>query len=213
MPQVRVHNFVVSLDGYATGDGQSLQAAFGDAQQVFMEWFEKLRIWRGLAPDGKFGPAESIAAAWEPGIGAEIMGRNKFRPGTGPWPDDGWIGWWGEEPVFRTPCFVMTHHLRPSIVAGQTTYHFVKATPARVLSLAQEAAGGLDVRIGGGPSTVNAFLRDDLIDYLHVVVIPVVLGHGVPLWPGLGGLHDRFDIETVTLRSGATHLFATRTSR
>src|SRR5579872_6387833 len=99
MSKLRVHNIVVSLDGYATGAGQSLTAAFGDAQQQFMNWFGKLRIWRGLPADGTLGPDEAIASAWETAIGAEIMGRNKFRPTTGPWPEDGWRGWWGEDPA------------------------------------------------------------------------------------------------------------------
>jgi dihydrofolate reductase len=208
--QVRVHNFVVSLDGFSAGDGQSVEAGFGDAQEVFLDWFARLRVWRGRPPDGVYGPDESIAAAWRPQIGAEIMGRNKFRPTQGPWPDDGWAGWWGDEPDFHTPCFVWTHYPREPIVAGETTFHFVGGTPAEVLALAREAAGPLDVRVGGGPTTVNAFLRADLVDHLHVVVIPVVLGSGVPLWHGLGGLHERFDVESLTVPSGATHLYFTR---
>jgi hypothetical protein len=99
--KLRVYNLVVSLDGFATGEGQSLDAAFGHAQQAFMEWFEKIRIWRGLQPDGQLGPDEAIASAWGTAIGAEIMGRNKFRPTTGPWPEDGWRGWWGEDLLGR----------------------------------------------------------------------------------------------------------------
>jgi len=207
MSTLRVHNLVVSLDGYATGAGQTTSAAFGDAQDEFMRWFGKIRIWRD-PPD--FGPDEAVAAAWEPGIGAEIMGRNKFRPTTGPWPDDGWRGWWGDEPPFRTPCFVMTHYPRDPIRVGETTFHFVSGTPADVLALARQAAGGHDVRLGGGPTTVNEFLAAGLVDHLHIVLVPIVLGGGVRLWDGLGGLHDRFDVETVTMPSGATHLFFTR---
>src|SRR6202035_2369153 len=103
---LRVHNLVVSLDGFATGEGQSRDAGFGHAQQVFGEWFGKLRIWRGMQPDGNFGPDEAIASGWGTGIGAEIMGRNKSRPTEGPWPEDGWGGWWEEEAPFHTPCFV-----------------------------------------------------------------------------------------------------------
>ena len=163
MANLRAHNIVVSLDGYATGEGQSLDAAFGHAQQEFMEWFGKLRIWRGLLPDGKLGPDEAIASAWGTAIGAEIMGRNKFRPTTGPWPEDGWRGWWGEDPPFHTPCFVMTHYEREPLTAGDTTYHFVNGTPAEVLQLAHKAAGDLDVRLGGGPTTINEFLAADLV--------------------------------------------------
>jgi dihydrofolate reductase len=208
--KLRVHNFVVSLDGYATGEGQSTEAAFGHAQREFLDWFGKIRIWRGLQPDGKLGPDEAIAAAWGTGIGAEIMGRNKFRPTIGPWPDDGWRGWWGEEPPFHTPCFVMTHWEREPLIVGATTFHFVSGTPPEVLERARDAAGDLDVRLGGGPTTVNEFLAADLVDYLHVVLVPLVLGRGVRLWDGLDALHERFTVEAVSVPSGATHLFFTR---
>jgi dihydrofolate reductase len=210
MSKLRVHNFVVSLDGYASGDGQSIDAAFGHAQREFLDWFRTLRIFRGGQSDGKLGPDEAIASAWGAAIGADIMGRNMFQPTTGPWPDDGWRGWWGEEPPFHTPCFVMTHWEREPIKAGETTFYFVNGSPADVLKRAQEAAGGLDVRLGGGPTTVNEFLAADLVDYLHVVLAPLVLGRGVPLWNGLAGLHERYAIETVTVPSGATHLFFSR---
>jgi dihydrofolate reductase len=208
--KLRVHNLVVSLDGFATGEGQSLDAAFGHAQQSFMEWFEKLRIWRGLQPDGKLGPDEAIAAAWGTAIGAEIMGRNKFRPTTGDWPDDGWRGWWGEDPPFHTPCFVMTHYEREPLAVGDTTFHFVSGSPAEVLAQARNAARDLDIRLGGGPTTINEFLRADLVDYLHVVLVPIVLGRGVRLWDGLDGLQARYTLDTVTVPSGATHLFFRR---
>jgi len=210
MSKLRVHNFVVSLDGYASGEGQSKEAGFGHAQPEFLDWFGKLGIWRGGEPDGTLGPDEAIASAWGTAIGAEIMGRNKFRPTSGPWPDDGWAGWWGEQPPFHTPCFVMTHYPHEPIQAGDTTFHFVTGTPAEVLALAREAAGNLDVRLGGGPTTVNEFLAADLVDYLHIILVPIVLGSGVRLWDGLGSLHQRFTVESVTLPSGATHLFFER---
>ena len=210
MPKLRVHNFVVSLDGYATGEGQHQGAAFGHAHQDFLEWFGKIRVWRGVQPDGKFGPDEAIASAWGAGIGAEIMGRNKFRPTTGPWPDDGWRGWWGEDTPFHAPCFVMTHYPRPAIVVGDTTFHFVSGTPREVLDLAIAAAPGLDIRLGGGPTTVNEFLAADLVDYLHIVVIPIVIGRGVRLWEGLEGVQKRFHVESLATASGAAHFFFTR---
>ena len=151
MSKLRVHNLVVSLDGFATGEEQSLDAAFGHAQQAFMEWFEKIRIWRALAPDGQLGPDEAIASAWGTAIGAEIMGRNKFRPTTGPWPEDGWRGWWGEDPPFHTPCFVMTHYEREPLTVGGTTFHFVNGTPAEVLDQAQKAAGDGTSGLAAGP--------------------------------------------------------------
>lgn len=121
MSKLRVHNMLVTLDGFATGEGQSLDAAFGHAHAEFQEWFGRIKLWRGLQPDGNFGPDEALAAAWGQGIGAEIMGRHKFQPVQGDWPDDGWAGWWGEEPPFRTPCFVMTHYPRDPLVLGETT--------------------------------------------------------------------------------------------
>jgi dihydrofolate reductase len=210
MSLLRVHNFVVSLDGYAAGERQSREAGFGHAQPVFEQWFAELRLWRGMGAGLDVGLNEAIASAWETRIGAEIMGRNKYRPTTGPWPTDGWQGWWSEEAPFHTPCFVLTHHEKETIKVGDTTFHFVSGTPADVLELARQAAGGLDIRLGGGPSTVNQFLAAGLVDYLHVIQIPVLLGRGVPLWNGLEGLHTRYAIESVTVPSGATHLFFTR---
>jgi len=210
MSLLRAHNIVVSLDGYATGEGQSREAGFGHAQQAFSEWFETLRLWRGLGPDGNLGPNEAIASAWGSAIGAEIMGRNKFRPTTGPWPDDGWPGWWADDAPFHTPCFVWTHYEREPMIVGDTTFYFVGGTPAEVLDLAKKAAGDLDVRLGGGPTTINAFLAAGLVDYLHVTQIPILLGRGVRLWDGLEGLHKQDTIESVIVPSGATHLFLSR---
>jgi dihydrofolate reductase len=139
------------------------------------------------------------------------MGRNKFGPQRGPWADEEWKGWWGDDPVFHTPVFVLTHHPRPTLhMQGGTTFHFIDATPAEALRMARHAAGDLDVRIGGGPSTVRQFLEADLIDHMHLVMAPIVLGRGVRLWDGLEGLEDRFDIEAVSTPSGITHLTFTR---
>ena len=153
------------------------------------------------------GVDEAFASNWRPGIGAEIMGRNKFGPQRGPWKDDKWKGWWGDSPVFHTPVFVLTHHPRPSIeLDGGTTFHFIDASPAEALVAAREAAGGLDVRIGGGPSTIRQFLAADLIDHIHIAVVPIVLGRGEPLWTGLEGIEQRFHVESVSSPSGVTHL-------
>jgi dihydrofolate reductase len=139
------------------------------------------------------------------------MGRNKFGPQRGPWADEEWTGWWGDNPVFHSPVFVLTHHSRPSIEKkGGTTFHFIEASPKEALEMAREAASGLDVRIGGGPSTIRQFLAADLIDNMHVVVVPIVLGRGVRLWDGLEELERRFDVEAVSTRSGVTHLTFSR---
>jgi len=213
MSQVRVHNFTVSLDGFGAGEGQSMEAPFGHAQGRLMQWFFATRTFRAMhgEPGGSTGVDEALASNWGPGIGAEIMGRNKFGPQRGPWADKEWKGWWGDNPVFHTPVFVLTHHPRPSIeMEGGTTFHFIDASPAEALDAARQAAGDLDVRIGGGPATIREFLAADLIDHLHIVVAPIVLGRGEPLWDGLEGLEDRFQTEAVSSPSGVTHLTFTR---
>jgi dihydrofolate reductase len=213
MSKVRVHNFSISLDGFGTGEGQSFEAPFGHAGHRLHEWMFGTRFGCELMgrPGGSSGLDDSIARRHEPGIGAEIMGRNKFTWQRGPWTDvgteDEWRGWWGENPPFHTPVFVLTHHPRPSLeMEGGTTFHFVDASPAEVLEMARQAAGGLDVRLGGGPSTIREFLAEDLVDHLHVVQVPIVLGRGVRLWDGLEGLDERFDVEVVASPSGVTHL-------
>ena len=213
MSQVRVHNFTISLDGFGTGAGQSLDAPFGHAQQRLHEWFFATRTFRAMTGEagGSEGVDDAFARSWEPGIGAEIMGRNKFGPQRGPWADEQWKGWWGDNPPFHTPVFVLTHHPRPAVeMDGGTTFHFIDASPAEALDQARQAAGGLDVRIGGGPSTVRAFLAAGLIDYMHIVVAPMVLGRGEALWDGLEALEDRFQTEAVSSPSGVTHLTFTR---
>jgi dihydrofolate reductase len=216
MSRVRVHNFSVSLDGFGTGDGQSLEAPFGHAGNRLHEWFFPTRTFRGLHDTqsdsgGTTGVDDVFAGSWATGVGVEIMGRNKFGPQRGSWGDDEWKGWWGDNPPFHTPVYVLTHHPRGSIeMKGGTTFHFIDATPAEALEVAHETAGGLDVRIGGGPSTVRQFLAADLIDYMHVVIVPIVLGRGERLWDGLEELEQRFDVQSVTSPSGVTHLTLTR---
>jgi|GEM_PF-174080 len=181
MSLVRVHNFSVSLDGFSAGADQSLEAPFGHAGQRLVRSFMDTRSFHVMTGQegGSTGIDDAFASNWGPGIGVEIMGRNKFGPQRGPWTDEEWKGWWGEEPPFHTPVFVLTHHVRPSIeMKGGTTFHFIDASPAQALAAAREAAGGLDVRIGGGPSTVRQFLAADLVDFMHLVIVPITLGRG-----------------------------------
>ncbi len=218
MSLVRVHNFTISLDGFGTGEGQALETPFGHAGSRLMKWAFGTRTFRamGLPGDapGSFGVDESFASQWATGIGVEIMGRNKFGPQRGPWEDEEWKGWWGDNPVFHTPVVVLTHHPRPTLeMDGGTTFHFLDADPATALAHARELAGDLDVRIGGGVETVRQFLAADLIDHLHVVVAPVVLGRGERLWDGLEGLEERFAIEVTPSPSGVVHLLLTRRER
>lgn len=213
MSRVRVHNFSISLDGFGTGEGQRLDAPFGHAGTRLHEWFFATRSFQAMQgrPGGDTGVDDAFASAWGPGIGAEIMGRGKFGPQRGPWTDAQWQGWWGDTPPFHTPVFVLTHHPRDAIeMTGGTSFHFIDAAPTEALDVAREAAGGLDVRIGGGPSTIREFLAADLIDHLHAVVVPIVLGRGERLWDGLEGIEQRFNIEAVASPSGVTHLTLTR---
>lgn len=217
MHRVRVHNFSISLDGFGTGEPQSAEAPFGHAGERLHEWLFATRFWHAMT--GQDGGSEGIDNAFAerhgPGIGAEIMGRGKFSWQSGPWADVGtdaeWRGWWGPNPPFHTPVFVLTHHPRPSIeMEGGTIFHFIDATPHDALARARQAAGDLDVRIGGGPTIVRDFLAAGLIDVLHVVQVPILLGRGVRLWDGLEGLEDRYAIEATSAPSGVTHLTLTR---
>ncbi len=155
MARLRVHSMAVSLDGFATGEGQSLETPFGHAGQRLMSWFFPTRTFVGMIggdpATGTSGVDDAFAAASWSGIGAEIMGRNKFAPQSGPWPDPDWKGWWGDEPPFHTPVIVLTHHPRPDLVLGETTFLFRDTSPADALTEATELAGGLDVRLGDGP--------------------------------------------------------------
>ncbi len=217
MSQVRVHNFSISLDGFGTGAGITFEDPFGHAGERLHEWRFPTQAWRSAVGEtgGTAGVDHSFAARHSIGIGTEIMGRGKFGPQTGPWTDvgtdDEWRGWWGPNPPFHTPVFVLTHHPRPSIeMEGGTVFHFVDATPQEALDLARKAAGDLDVQIGGGPTVVRDFLAAGLIDTLHVVQVPILLGRGVRLWDGLERVEDRYDIEAVSSPSGVTHLTFTR---
>ncbi len=166
------------------------------------------RFWSEMVggPGGSSGVDDAFAQRFAPGIGAEIMGANKFGPPG--WHDDpDWTGWWGPNPPFHTPTFVLTHRPRPSIeMEGGTTFHFLDAAPAEALAIAREAAGGQDVRIGGGPTTVREFLAARLVDHMHLVVVPILLGRGVRLWDGLEGLEQDYRVETTSSPSGVAHL-------
>ena len=205
MPRTRVHNLFLSLDGYAAGEYVTLEAPIGDASALF-GWFDGRVIYGVDRVADPVTVDRALFSTWSQGIGAEIMGRRKFGPQTGEWSDDGWRGWWGDEPPFGTPVYVLSHHPHPTIdFPNGTSFRFVDASPEEALRMALEAANGGDVRIGGGPSTVRQFLEADLIDFMHVVLVPIILGYGVSLWEGLSGVEDRFNVETVATPSGVTH--------
>jgi dihydrofolate reductase len=208
MSMVRVHNFSISLDGYGTGEGKSLEAPFGHAGERLHHWLIGTPWFREMSDQqgGIGGIDDAIARLHTPGIGAEIMGALKFGyPG---WHEDPeWKGWWGPNPPFHTPVFVLTHHPRPSIeMEGGTTFHFIDAPPAEALEIAREAAAGQDIRIGGGATVVRDFVAAGLVDHLHIVVVPILLGRGVRLWDGLEGIEADYRIEMASSPSGVTHV-------
>ena len=204
---LRVQNFTVSSDGYGAGEGQSLERPFGHADPMaLMAWAVATAGFPNRSgPGGSRGLDDYFTRDFSHGIGAEIMGRNKFGPQRGPWTDHEWQGWWGDEPPFHTPVFVMTHHERPSFSLSDTTFHFVGGEPAAVLEKARHAAGGKDVRLGGGASVVREFLEADLVDTLHVAVAPLELGAGTRLWESPDDLRDRFHVDVVPSPSGVVH--------
>lgn len=205
MTKACVNNLFVSLDGFAAGEFVTIDQPIGEAQALF-SYFDGRGIEGVDKVDAPVTADRALFAMWGQGIGAEIMGRKKFGPQTGPWPDDGWRGWWGEDPPFKTPCFVLTHHRRESMEFDNgTSFHFIDASPDEALTEATAAADGRNVRIGGGPSMVKQFLTAGLVDFLHLVIVPVTLGRGVSLWEGLEGVEEDFTIESLTTASGLSH--------
>ena len=205
----------ISLDGYATTEGGTSENPMGEdwskltgayvATRTFRE-----RVLHDTSGEGTTGVDDRYAAAYFEGIGAEIMGAGMF--GFHTFPDDPeWQGWWGDEPPFRVPVFVLPRRERDSIVmTGGTTFHFVAADPATVLERARDAAGSKDVRIGGGVTTVREFLVAGLVDQLHVAIAPILLGRGINLWNDLRGFEAGFIVATETAESGTIHVTFTR---
>jgi len=188
MARVLVQSFAVSIDGYAAGPDQDLDNPLGVRGTELMEWFFNTRVWRRMhgEPGGEEGTDNRMAERGLSGIGAWILGRNMFGPVRGPWPDDSWRGWWGEEPPYHVPVFVLTHHARaPLTMAGGTEFRFVTAGIRAALDDARAAAGDRDVRIGGGAATIRQYLQAGLVDELHLAIRPILMGSGEPLWHGL----------------------------
>jgi dihydrofolate reductase len=204
---VKVQNFTVSSDGFGAGEDQTLERPFGHVDpRELMAWALATASFPG--PSGRGGSRgldDYFTRDFANNIGAEIMGAHKFSPHRGPWQDHQWQGWWGDEPPFHTPVFVMTHHLRPSFTLSDTTFHFVDGDPATVLDQARAAADGKDVRLGGGARSIREFLDADLVDTLHVAVSPMTLGSGTRLWESPDELLDRYHRDVVPSASGVTH--------
>jgi dihydrofolate reductase len=188
MSKLRVNCFAVSLDGFGAGPDQSLDNPLGVGGMNLHQWFLPTRTFQKMQgnADGTTGVDNDFAERGMQGLGAWILGRNMFGPIRGDWPDDQWKGWWGDNPPYHTPVFVLTHHARPSIeMAGGTTFHFVTDGIHAALQRAKDAAGGLDVRLGGGPATIRQYLQAGLIDEMHVAISPVLLGCGESLFAGI----------------------------
>ena len=188
MTKLRVESFTISLDGYGAGPEQDLKNALGIGGEALHDWLVKTRTFRKLVGEegGSTGLDEEFAARGFETIGAWIMGRNMFGPVRGPWPDDSWRGWWGEEPPYHVPVFVLTHHARePVTMQGGTVFHFVTDGIRAALSRASDAAKGKDIRLGGGVATIREYLSAGLIDAMHFAVWPMLLGAGESVFAGI----------------------------
>src|SRR5471030_1549418 len=188
MSKVKVAGFGVSLDGFGAGAEQSLEHPLGKRGDEIFQWFFPTKAFRTMIgkDDGETGPDDDFGRRAMDGFGAFILGRNMFGPVRGPWPDDGWKGWWGDTPPYREPTFILTHHPRPPIeMLGGTTFHFVSGGIEEALQKARKAAGAKDVKIGGGVETVKQLVQAGHVDEIHLAVAPVALGQGESLFSGL----------------------------
>ena len=213
MSRLRVQSFSMSLDGFSAGPDQSLQHPLGVNGPELMQWFMHTRTWRAMQgqPGGETGVDDEIAQRGFGNIGAWILGRNMFGPVRGPWPDESWRGWWGDDPPYHVPSFVLTHHPRPVLtMAGGTVFHFVTGGIRAALEQATAAADGRDIRLGGGVSTVRQYLQAGLIDELHLAVGPVLLGAGEQLLNGINLRALGYECAETVAGERATHVFIRR---
>ncbi len=216
MTRVRVESFTISLDGYGAGPGQDINNPLGIGGTTLHQWaFPTRTFQRALfgAEDGTTGLDDEFAARGFENVGAWILGRNMFGPVRGPWPDTSWKGWWGDNPPYHVPVFVLTHHpRRPIHMEGDTTFHFVTGGIREALERARDAAHGLDVRIGGGPQTIQQYLRAGLVDELHVAIAPVLLGAGERLFEGVDLRAPGYECVRFAASEKATHVVLRRRS-
>jgi len=213
MSRVRVAAYGVSADGFAAGPDQSLDNPLGVGGTGLHDWFFPTRTFRQMfgQAEGTTGVDDDFAARSLAGMGAWIMGRNMFAPSRGPWIADGWKGWWGPNPPYHVPVFVLTHHPRPSLaMEGGTVFHFVTEGIHAALARAREAAGGKDIRIGGGAATVRQYVQAGLVDELHLVISPVLLGSGEPLFAGMDWRKLGYRVAESVTTEKAQHLVLRR---
>lgn len=214
MSRVRVDSFSISLDGYGAGPNQSLDHPLGVGGTDLHQWAFPTRTMQQKVfgmEGGAAGLDDDFAARGFENIGAWILGRNMFGPMRGPWQDPNWKGWWGNNPPYHVPVFVLTHHERPSIpMEGSTTFHFVTGGVREALKRAREAAAGKDVRIGGGPNTIQQFLREGLVDEMHIAISPVLLGAGERLFEGVDARALGFETVQCVASEKAVHVVLRR---
>jgi dihydrofolate reductase len=213
MTKLRVHGFALSLDGYGAGPHQSLDHPMGAGGLALHKWAFATRTFRQMfgGDGGTTGVDDSFAARGFANIGAWIIGRNMFGPIRGPWPDEAWKGWWGDNPPYHTAVFVLTHHPRASItMAGGTIFHFVTDGLHAALERATEAAKGQDIRLGGGVATIRQGLRAGLIDEMHLAIAPVLLGSGEPLFASLDAVALGYRCAEHVATADATHVVLAR---
>jgi dihydrofolate reductase len=209
MSRLRVHNYSISLDGYGAGPNQSLKEPLGIGGEALHAWFIRTRTFQQMLGkgDGETGVDDVFASRAMKGVGAFILGRNMFGPIRGPWPDEAWRGWWGKNPPYHAPTFVLTHHPRAPIeMEGGTTFYFVTDGIESALERAREAAGDRDVQIGGGASTVQQYLNARLIDEMHVAISPILLGSGEPLFAGVDLPALGYRVKEHVTTPAATHV-------
>jgi dihydrofolate reductase len=209
VPKLRVHNFSVSLDGYAAGPDQSRETPLGVGGEELHNWMFETRTWHQMSGEegGEEGVDDRFAAAGEVGLGATIMGRNMFGPIRGDWTDEVWKGWWGDNPPYHHPTFVLTHYPHESItMEGGTVFHFVTDGPEAALERAHEAADGQDVRLAGGAAAIRQYLRAGLVDEMHLAYSPLLLGSGERLWSDLDDAPEGYEIAEFVGTPAALHV-------
>ena len=213
MAKVRVHNFAISLDGYGAGPRQTTKDPLGEGGEALHDWFIPTRAFQRVSgkSGGTTGVDDDFASRAMVGIGAYIMGRNMFGPVRGAWPDEQWRGWWGKNPPYHAPVFVLTHHPRQTVVMeGGTEFHFVTGGIRDALERARAVAGEQDIQIGGGVSTVRQFLEARLIDELHIAIAPILLGSGEHLLGGIDLPTLGYTCAEHAATSAATHVVIRR---